>query len=258
MPLIKAQCTNCQGILEININKEVAFCPYCGTPYILDNHSDTNVVEDKRLLYSNASSEEKVRKAFGAIKMDLHSGLRDKLFEQCIVEDPTDWRAWFGYFVSGGFEGYLSNAINTSTGNEKEKLLKLKELIATEKSIIVYPQNEFEYHPADYFTDEKLVKEKSGILDCAIMSVVFLVAFIYAYYRKYSIILLFALCFLLISLGGVVYMSKLYKSTKHGLREKNVLNQNREKALQEKTDIQHEIQSIKIAILNEIYTDLDM
>lgn len=30
MPLVKAQCTNCKGTLEIDENKDTAICPYCG------------------------------------------------------------------------------------------------------------------------------------------------------------------------------------------------------------------------------------
>ncbi|MCR5203710.1 MAG: hypothetical protein K6E47_01530 [Lachnospiraceae bacterium] len=36
MPLTKAQCTNCGGLLEVDSSKEAAVCPHCGTPYIVE------------------------------------------------------------------------------------------------------------------------------------------------------------------------------------------------------------------------------
>ena len=36
MPLVKAQCTNCGGTLEVDNSKDAAICPYCNTPYIVD------------------------------------------------------------------------------------------------------------------------------------------------------------------------------------------------------------------------------
>ena len=44
MPLVKAQCTNCDGILEVDPSKDAAICPHCGTPYIVEkaiNHYNT-------------------------------------------------------------------------------------------------------------------------------------------------------------------------------------------------------------------------
>ena len=36
MPLVKAQCTNCNGMLEVDSSKDAAICPHCGTPYIVE------------------------------------------------------------------------------------------------------------------------------------------------------------------------------------------------------------------------------
>lgn len=37
MPLVKAQCTNCGGSLEVDNSKEAAVCPFCGQAYIVEN-----------------------------------------------------------------------------------------------------------------------------------------------------------------------------------------------------------------------------
>lgn len=41
---IQARCTNCAASLRVDSSKNSAFCPYCGTPYIISNH--TSAVTD--------------------------------------------------------------------------------------------------------------------------------------------------------------------------------------------------------------------
>lgn len=36
MPLVKAQCTNCGGSLEVDNAKEAAVCPFCGQAYVVE------------------------------------------------------------------------------------------------------------------------------------------------------------------------------------------------------------------------------
>ncbi|MBP3204709.1 MAG: hypothetical protein J6M66_04730 [Lachnospiraceae bacterium] len=36
MPIVKAQCTNCNGMLQVDSSKDAAICPYCNTPYIVE------------------------------------------------------------------------------------------------------------------------------------------------------------------------------------------------------------------------------
>lgn len=36
MPLVKAQCTNCNGTLEVDSTKDAAICPYCNQAYIIE------------------------------------------------------------------------------------------------------------------------------------------------------------------------------------------------------------------------------
>ena len=36
MPLVKAKCTNCGGVLDVENSNEAAICQYCGTPFIVE------------------------------------------------------------------------------------------------------------------------------------------------------------------------------------------------------------------------------
>ena len=46
MPFVQARCENCGGILQVDSSKKAAICPYCGTPYVVQdaiNNYITNI-----------------------------------------------------------------------------------------------------------------------------------------------------------------------------------------------------------------------
>ena len=56
MALVKAQCTNCGGTLDVDSGKEAAVCPYCDTPYIVEkaiNLFQTNTTINNKLIMNN-------------------------------------------------------------------------------------------------------------------------------------------------------------------------------------------------------------
>ncbi len=93
MPLVKAQCTNCGGILEVEASKDAAICPHCGTPYIVEkaiqhfNVNNTNIIQNATF-NMKASSDELW---FKAQKL-LEYGERLKAFEiiEQILNDYVD------------------------------------------------------------------------------------------------------------------------------------------------------------------------
>ncbi len=49
MPFVKAQCTNCGAILDVDSFKDAAVCPYCDTPYVVEkaiNNYTTNITNN--------------------------------------------------------------------------------------------------------------------------------------------------------------------------------------------------------------------
>ena len=56
MSLIKAQCTNCNAVLDVDNSNDAAICPHCGTPYIVEkaiNNYNNNTVN--RIFAPNAN-----------------------------------------------------------------------------------------------------------------------------------------------------------------------------------------------------------
>ena len=60
MPLVAAKCTSCGASLQVDITKEAAVCPYCGTAYIVEKainyYNTTNQIHaDVVNIYGGAS-----------------------------------------------------------------------------------------------------------------------------------------------------------------------------------------------------------
>lgn len=74
MPLTKAQCTNCGGLLEVDQSKDAAICPFCKTPYIVEKAinnyqisiTTNNGTIDQDTMFENwlVSNDEKLRKDY--------------------------------------------------------------------------------------------------------------------------------------------------------------------------------------------------
>ena len=76
MPLIKAQCPNCGGALEVDNTQDAAICPFCKTPYIVEKainqynmnaaavnfNGTVNMIapDQKNRMFENAESQLKI------------------------------------------------------------------------------------------------------------------------------------------------------------------------------------------------------
>lgn len=67
MPLIKAQCTNCGGLLDVESGKEAAICPFCGQAYIIEkaiqNYQVNNSFNIANATFNVESEYEKLKNA---------------------------------------------------------------------------------------------------------------------------------------------------------------------------------------------------
>ncbi len=79
MALIKAQCTNCGGILDVDESKDAAVCPFCNTPYIIEkaidlykteHHTINNVyVNDAKIKHEKyTDANDRARKEYYIVK----------------------------------------------------------------------------------------------------------------------------------------------------------------------------------------------
>ncbi len=93
MPLIKAQCSNCGGILEVDSIKGSAICPFCNTPYIVDRSSSENV-------------DAEINTAITLLEKEDFRGAHNA-FEDLTKRFPTNYKAWIGLAImDGGLKGH--------------------------------------------------------------------------------------------------------------------------------------------------------
>ncbi len=103
MPLVKAQCTNCPGILDVDPSLKSAVCPYCGTTYIVEKaiqnyqfhigNVQNMYAETVRLGDSTADELFKSGEAF--MKFREYENAIGK-FKHLSDECPHDVRGWWG------------------------------------------------------------------------------------------------------------------------------------------------------------------
>ena len=125
MPLVKAQCSNCNGILEVDNGKDAAICPFCGTPYIVENAinnyniSNTNYIQNA--YFESDNSEDKlIRRGITQLELQEYTDARDT-FQQIIKLYPDNFRGWLGMCIleandpveDDDEERYRKNTIST-------------------------------------------------------------------------------------------------------------------------------------------------
>ena len=101
MPLVKAICTNCSAPLEVDTANEIAICPYCSTPYIIEKAINQYVMNYDTLKASVAGmvNENKTENAFKNAETLLMLGeFREafKSFRELSHTHAYDPRAWSG------------------------------------------------------------------------------------------------------------------------------------------------------------------
>lgn len=102
MPLIKAQCTSCNGTLEIDENKEAAICPFCGSAFVVEkaiqqyitNHNTINHIESA-VIQSGYTEERYLENGIAQLKLEKYENAKET-FEKMSVDYPSSWKSWFG------------------------------------------------------------------------------------------------------------------------------------------------------------------
>lgn len=101
MPFVQAKCENCGGVLQVDSNKKAAICPYCNTPYVVQdaiNHYITNIGNlhaDVVNVNSDGSAQSRLVAAETFMKLAKYSEAR-KAFEDVSSLTPQDYRGWWG------------------------------------------------------------------------------------------------------------------------------------------------------------------
>ena len=106
MPFVKAICSNCAGILEVDDSREAAICPFCGTPYIVEKAvqqyytvvNNNNHIE--HATFVNGFDEERyLQNGIMQLKLKQYDDAYDT-FKRMSKDYPGNWKAWYGIAVT--------------------------------------------------------------------------------------------------------------------------------------------------------------
>lgn len=137
MSLVKAQCPNCNGFLEVDNSKDAAVCPFCNTPYIVEKaiQNITNNINNKYYInnatFSNKETEESyLERGLTFINLnEMEKAL--EVFKDFSDKYPGNYKSWLGlciaeYRLYHRIDNQIKdNAINTAPEEEKEKISDL-------------------------------------------------------------------------------------------------------------------------------------
>lgn len=126
MPLVQAKCENCDGILQVDSSKKAAICPYCGTPYVVQDaiNNYTTHIEHLHADVVNVNSDTSAKARLDAAEafMKLHKYREAwKAFEDVCSLTPQDYRGWWGK-IRVYTEDFTLQIENKSTLDEVSKL----------------------------------------------------------------------------------------------------------------------------------------
>lgn len=105
MPLIMLKCNGCGGAISFDANKNVGFCPYCGTRFIKEtpiNNYTTNITNNVTNTFKDANVTivaDDLEKKIDAANTFLQLGQNlaaEKKFKEIIDSHPRDHRGWWG------------------------------------------------------------------------------------------------------------------------------------------------------------------
>lgn len=102
MPFVQARCVNCNGQLEVDSSKRAAICPYCGTPYVVEdaiNHYHNHIEHlhaDVVNQYVDESGSEARLKAGETFLLQKHYDLAKQAFRDAANSAPQNYLGWWG------------------------------------------------------------------------------------------------------------------------------------------------------------------
>jgi tetratricopeptide (TPR) repeat protein len=160
MPLVKAQCENCNGILTVDSAKKAAICPYCGTPYVVQdaiNHYSTHIANlhtDVLNVYTGDSKDNLLRKADTYLSLGQYRQA-EETYEKITVLYPEEPRGWWGVYTSAtenfsyfhdlvwAYEHYASTAMKLYDYSEEYQGIwkKLADKYSKELHLAKRPKN---------------------------------------------------------------------------------------------------------------------
>ena len=144
MALVKAICTHCGGVLDVDNEKDAWVCKYCNTPFIVEkavNIYNTNTtVKAEHVDYygGKASMEELIQRADAYSTLNEQAKLR-KTYEEMIEGYPARYEGYWGMITceTNDFTNY--NQTDYRAKERFNKITKLMKLCKQFAPAEVYP-----------------------------------------------------------------------------------------------------------------------
>ncbi|MCR5457768.1 MAG: hypothetical protein K6F14_06800 [Clostridiales bacterium] len=102
MPFVKAQCTNCGGLIEVDETKEAAICPFCSTPYAVEKAINNFHISNKYEIHNaqimmQKDDVETMAADADALLYQLNKPQQAyELYKKITKLYPRDYRGWLG------------------------------------------------------------------------------------------------------------------------------------------------------------------
>ena len=101
MAIMKAKCTNCNGNLEVDTEKKVLYCPFCGTQFVVEQainnyNINNNITAGNVQLYAGKSSMEELVNKETAYYLAKDFKRLHTLYDEMIDLYPTRYEGWWG------------------------------------------------------------------------------------------------------------------------------------------------------------------
>lgn len=173
MPLVKAQCPNCNGNLEVDNSLEAAVCPFCGTPYIVEKAiqnitHNTNYYIENAVLGGEESNETQISRGLTFIKLNEGKSAYDT-FKALSNKHPEDYRSWLGICISEYmlnetiFDTTIDHVFKTAPDDVKEKLGDFK--VYSEFDISKIREEQQEHYSQNGYQAAGIRNQKSKKID---------------------------------------------------------------------------------------------
>ena len=146
MPIVKAQCTNCGGNLEVDNSKDAAICPFCNTPYVVQQAINKFNVSSASINVQSAN-----------INVSGHLDA-DTMFENWVVTNDSELRKDFKYYYATDPRNEYMDmwGVTDSYGNRLLKVRNRETLEKLEPMVEQFFTNDRFYK---YYGKEKAVVE---------------------------------------------------------------------------------------------------
>ncbi len=100
MPIVKAQCENCGGPLEVDSAQKAAICPHCNTPYVVQDainnyYNHYEVHADVVNVHDDRSAMARIEAAEAFMKLRNYTDALSA-FTEATRLTPQDHRGWWG------------------------------------------------------------------------------------------------------------------------------------------------------------------